>query len=512
MRKCVKCGAEYADTDFRTLCGYCMGNVGAAAPAQAAPGAGPVQAGVSASEPARPAPIIPITITLPEITIPEIGLPNTAPWPEPRAPAPHHEPFEPPLTPQPNPEVPQPTIIPLPQPEREPAVPQPMPQPGPAPQPAPMPQPEPQPQPMPQPQPIPRPAPSEPAPGASVGRALRPDEMAASRSTLWLYLIVAGACGVICIILLNHPFAGFPIKQFFLILTGWLTYYFFRQALYRSAVSSTRLAPKGRLRLAEPLSLEAVIAVIREVGVSGIEITLTGEERAVKRSGDSSTTYRHSFYTKTARVNSPPKWPGGYEVRLAATLPLPGTAPPSFAGRKNSIIWSANLRVGLVGLPDVRLRVPLNVLPGRGEPPPPNAHLAYRLPELGPLNAEIGFTCPLSTEKLPIFEVGREVSFTLRLNPQGDFAQQRIFVELGYLISGSGDSENMTVASQSFPIWQGNPDRLEKGVLVVPPAVLVTYDGTHLRIRWAVTVRHEVPWGRDHRQVFEVKMAPAFEG
>jgi len=368
------------------------------------------------------------------------------------------------------------------------------------------------PQPAPAPRRMPQPAPSEPVPGASVGRALGSDELAADRATFWLYLILAGACGAIFLVLLANPFSRFPFKLIFTVGTGWLTFYLFRHTLYRGAVSSTALAPKGRLRLGEPLSLEAAVAVIRDVTVSGVEITLTGEERAVKGSGNSSTTYRHTFYTKTARVNSPPKWPGGYEVRLAATSPLPDTAPPSFAGRKNFIEWSATLRVGLAGLPDIRLRVPLKVPPCRAGLPPPNANPTYRLPELGPLNAQIGFTCPLSAEKLPVFQVGREASFSLRLNPQGDFAEQRVIVELGYLSAGSGDRENMTVASQSFAIGQSGPDNVPRGALAIPPSVPITYDGTHLRIRWAVTVRHEVPWGRDHRQVFEVKVVPACPG
>jgi len=57
MRNCPKCGAEYADTDFRTLCGYCMSNL------QAAPAA-------SAGAEATDAPNIPITVTMPEIAMP----------------------------------------------------------------------------------------------------------------------------------------------------------------------------------------------------------------------------------------------------------------------------------------------------------------------------------------------------------------------------------------------------------------------------------------------------------
>jgi hypothetical protein len=329
---------------------------------------------------------------------------------------------------------------------------------------------------------------------------------------LWMNLVLGTVCGTIALSLLVNPSASI-FRFIFLVLTGWLTYYFIRQALYRSAVRSVTFAPKDRLRLAEPMPMEAAVTMIREVRVSDVEITLTGEERAVKGSGKSTTTSRHAFYTQTVRIPSPPSWPGGYELLLAAMLPAPpSTAPPSFAGRKNFIEWSASLRVALIGLPDVRERVALTVVPARNEPPPPNAQPTYRLPELEPLNAQIGFTSPVDAGNMPIFEAGREVPFTLRMNPPDDFSQQRVFVELAYMINGSGDHENSTIARQSFPIRSDGTDRLEHGVLAIPRAAPITYDGTHLRIHWAVTVRHEQPWGRDHRQVFEVLVVPACEG
>jgi len=503
--------------------------------------AGPIQVGGPAPAPfASPTPVIPITISLPDVVVPEMTMPavaplanapDMAPFPElpvapvERMPAPEAVPapaeaareatapetwvpgpYKPPLTPQPNPTIPQPPIIPetVPQPEREPM---------PSPVPAPMPQPSPMPQPQPMPQPVPQPEPGEPAPTASVGRALRDEELVSSRSTFWMYLIFGCVCGAIALILLRNPFSSF-FKFIFLVGIGWLAYYLLRQALYRSAVRSVDIKPRRRLRLAEPLPLQAAVEVIREVGVSNVELMLVGEERAVKGSGKSATTHRHAFYTGSMRIPSPSSWPGGHEMLLNAVLPASSpAAPSSFAGRQNFIEWSATLSVGLTGLPDIRERITLTVLPARRAPALPNAHPVYRLPSIDPLNAQIGFTCPVSESNMPLFEAGRDVPFTLRMNPQGDFRQQRVFVELGYLVTGDGDHENATVARQSYPIayWLDDPNREEHGVLSIPPSAPLTFDGAHLRIHWAITVRHEQPWGHDRRQIFEVQVVPACE-
>ena len=513
MRKCPKCGAEYADTDFRTLCSNCMVNlekVSAATPAASVP-AGPIQVGGPDSTLSAPAPIIPATIVMPEVTIPEMAMPAppasveiTVPdappdleivlEPEPEV-ARRPGPYRRPLTPQPNPNIPQPPIFPgtEPDPETEPAVPVPVPMPRPTPQPA------------------PEPEPAEPVPSARVGEALKPEEMTSGRSAFGVYLFFGFVTGTVCFLLFPH------LDNFFNILVlvglGWLTYYLFRQALYRSAISAVAVAPTRRLGLGEAAPLQAVVSVVRDLAVTDVEITLTGQERAVRGEGKNSSTYRHTFYEKKVRIPAPPAWTGGHKMLLNAGVPLPAAAPPSFSGRKNHIEWSALLWVGITGMPDVRERIPLTVAPCCKEAPLPNAHPVYNLPELGPLNAQIGFTCPLGAGNLPVFEIGRAIPFNLRLRPEGDFAQQRVFVELLYLVSGSGDAENQVAARQSFSVayWQGDPNHVEESLLTVPPGSPITYDGTHVRIHWAVSIRHEQPWGRDRRQVFEVLVVPENE-
>lgn len=529
MRKCPKCGAEYADTDFRTLCSYCMVSLkeaSAATPVAGTP-AGPIQVGGPESAQSAPAPIIPATIAMPEVTIPEMAMPAppaSVEIAEPDAPAeilpqrdtevepaleivlepePEQEPevarrpgpYRRPLTPQPNPAVPQPPIIPEPEPnpETEPAVPVPVPAPRPAPQPTPEPQ------------------PAEPVPSARVGEALKPDELASSRSAFGAYLFFGFLSGTVCLLLL--PNLDRPFTLLLLAGLGWLTYYLLRQALYRGAIGAVKVAPLRRLELGETAPLEAVVSVVRDLAVTDVEITLTGQERAVRGEGKNATTHRHTFYEKTVRIPAPAAWAGGHRMVLKAGVPLPDAAPPSFSGRKNHIEWSARLWVGITGAPDVRERIPLTVVPCRKGTLPPNAQPVYNLPELGPLNAQIGFTCPLSVNNLPVFEIGKAIPFSLRMQPEGDFAQQRVFVELMYLISGSGDNENQVVARQSFPIafWQGDPNHAEESLLTIPPGSPITYNGTHVRIHWAVAVRHEQPWGRDRRQVFEVLVVPANE-
>ena len=506
MRTCPKCGAEYADTDFRTLCGYCMSSLAPATaiPSTETPASRPVQVGGEQSATS----VIPITVPLPEITVPEFALPWAAPAPEmpvppqderppaetalepkdaPRKPGP----YRPPLTPQPNPAIPQPLIIPVPEPEREPAVPQP----------------------APVPQPVPWPEPDEPQPTATMGRVMTAEELSTGR-LVYIFYFMAGIGAIVLGLSIVTQVSGAFWQLGILLLMIAVTGSLMRKALYHSIIHAVKITAGDQARPGESVPLEVSIGILREVDVSDVELTLTGNERATRGTGSSATTYRHTFYRRKVRMPAPSRWPGEREVILHVDVPIPTDAIPSFAGRRNAIEWSTELWVGITGLPDIRERMPVTVAPVWRATPPLEQTPVYELPQLGPLNAQLGLRCPVAAEHLPIFQLGRAVPFVLRMSPQGDFQGQRVSVELACLISGSGESENLMVARQTCTVdsWLDDPGHEERGVLAIPPNAPVTYSGKHLRIHWAVTVRHEKPWGQDSRQIFEVQVVPAHEG
>ena len=521
MRKCQKCGAEYANTDFRTLCSYCMSNLAAApvdAPAEEMT-TGPISMGGPIDEP----PVIPTTITMPEITMPEFTLPEMAPGPdismmgegellapeEAAAPdpvlpefPPRPGPYRPPLTPQPNPAVPQPPITP--EPERQPGVP--------APQPAPVPAPRPQPVPQPVPQPMPVPQPAEPSPTGKIvqGNPIPAEKISEAKVVTAAYGFLCVVCAILALTALFSGLDFFGL--IFSIGLGYLAYYFGRQMSYRSAIESAKAVLPERLAgLGETIPVEITITPVRDIRVTAVNVTLLGEERAIKGSGKTRQVFRHSFVTQVVRVQCQSQWHGGYQHRATVFVTIPADAAPSFAGQHNFIEWSITLNATIDGVPNIRERIPLVVAARQPGAPSPDGRPVYQLPQLGPLNAQIGFNCPVTEQNMPIFPAGRQIPYQLRLNPQGDYAKQRVWVELSYAVNGSGDSENMVISRHPFSIenWIGDPQRTESGTLLIPPPP--TFHGTHVRIFWAVTVRHEKPWGQDSRQVFEVLVTPGYQ-
>jgi len=482
---------------------------------QAAPAA---SAGASAE--AADAPVIPITVAMPEIVMPEIVMPTFASElelpasaaavveaPTQDAPAPVASPatppypYRPPLTPQPEPEIPQPAIVPeIPQPGRTPA-----PQPVPAPRPAPAPQPAPMPQPYPQPQPTPTPAPGEPAPTATIIKGA-PVAQADADATKMSAIAHGVFCAFAAVIAFPLFFSG-GIGLLFGIGFAMLAYYAGRKAAMQSTYQAVRVIVPRQARPGETVAVPIEISLLRDLAVRHLALTLTGRERAVRGSGKSRREFCHLFCTQTYRIQASRLWQGGYRYAAEIHVQIPEEAPTSFTGRHNFIEWQLALTGDATPwAPNIAERVPVAVTS-----PPHRGQLAasqpvYRLPQLGLLNAEIGFTCPVNAANIPIFPIGTEIPYRLRLNPQGDCARQRVCVELAYETQGAGDKERLTVARDSYDIgaWTDDPGHTKHGsFIIVPPP---TYLGAHVRIRWSVTVRHEKPWGLDNAQVFEVQV------
>lgn len=530
MRTCQRCGEEYPDTDIRTLCGYCMTPLASATPSKPAPSPEPLSMpasgamlqpdvmasgamlqpdvtipqlsfieltpadGAQLTMPSIALPAMPEGLTLPDAPfLPEAPTPVAMPAAEPAPQDPlvpnKPGPIRRPLTPQPHPDVPQPPLIPEPEEEPEPLVPVPAPQPV----------------------PTPAPTPEEPVPvGFTQARALPAEQVSTARAYALFFWLAATTCFFLTLVLLMRgPENGF-VKFLGITATIWGGIALARQARYRGLIHAVTVTPVAPVRLGATVPFRLVVGVLNDAQINSAALVLTGVEKALEREGKTTTTHVHAFHTKPLQVKTPRVWTCGQEYAAIVAVPLPSAAPSSFNGRSYFIEWTLELHVDIANGPNIKERVVLNVLPQRqGKAALPTAAPGYHLPELGPLNAAISFTCPVTEKNMPIFRSGQQVPFALRLTPQPEMKGQRIWVELSYTILGKGEPEALAVTRQQFPIdkWIG-ANHEERGMLDLPLNAPPTYDGRHMHLHWSVTVRHDLPWGQDRRQVFEVLVLP----
>lgn len=526
MRCCPKCGDKFEDTDFRTMCPSCMVSLVRASAESASQASmnqsGPVTVGMPT--PAPTATISMPTITMPEMRMPDIPTPTLPPevparpfTPQP-APGPQPTPPDTPVMPPPDPK--QPTVIPTPQPAPQP-IPQPQPEPQPIPQPKPL---EPVPmgrviKPAIQPVTVAKPKPAvESDPSTPVQRTLTADEINSARSAAAGMGFAAAICGFILLIALFNISAesfGFFTLIFF---GGWIALVVFltRQAIFRYSIHNIKVTIPGPTRLGSSLRFEVAVGVLRTLPVTGAELTITATERAQKGSGDSKKVSTHTIFTRTIPIKTPANWQAGKMLVFRPQMPLPAEAMPTFQTKSNSVQWSAALWVGIPGwYPDIRQRVPLTIPALReGHALPPSGPQDYSLPELGDLSAALTLECPLSATQFPIFPAGQKIPFRLQIAPQEKGENSKISLELSYRITGSGDTEQVTVDHvECFRRgWQAGIQQQEHGFLTVPADSPITYDGTHIHVVWLCTVRQELSWRRDRRQIFEVLVTPADAG
>lgn len=560
MRKCPKCGATYTDSDLRTMCSTCMVSLEKADDADAlaemerpgpislgpitTPDVGPVGM-PEMTLPEPPAPVIP-DIGLPEApppVLPEIEMPAPPDMPTPpviEAPPPIEAPAPPPAPEPPlaldelvaaelaatAPRAPEPPVVspPEPPPVVEPTVVAP---PVTGPEELQLP-PAPATFELPPANPTP-PPPRREAPAAPSGardwssetaeaapvttRMLDNSAMAAARARGGGFVFLAILCGIIALGMLFGTAPGDFGFFTLVLLTGLVigVIVFIRKAIYYSAIDAVEMAAPYQPVLGAPLPMKVDIAVLQSISVTDVEVTLTARERAVNRSGKNETTYQEEIYTQTVRVDAGAMWNGGQAVSFTAPLIIPADLPASFAGKHNFIEWTAALWVGIPGwYPDIRHKLPLTVRPlVAGVPPLASEPRIFPLPSLGDLHAQLQLTCAMA-EGWPVLQAGSEIPFTLTVNPQDAASNQRLRIELAYHITGAGDDEGRTVAVVTcFPGgWTtGTSPFTDK--LVIPGDAPVSYEGRHIRTRWTLTLRREIPWHPDQMQTFGVIVAPA---
>lgn len=106
--------------------------------------------------------------------------------------------------------------------------------------------------------------------------------------------------------------------------------------------------------------------------------------------------------------------------------------------------------------------------------------------------------------------IGCEAPFTLNIHPSELGEGQKVWVELGYDISGSGNHEGQVVTKVACFAkgWHAGVPQEETGTLRIPLNSPVSFHGMHMRVSWRLTIRHDIPWRKDQRQTFEVVVVP----
>lgn len=501
MRCCPRCGEKYDDTDIRSMCASCMVSLVPVAEAPAATGMdrpGPV-----ALDGAAPT----LTVVMPEVRMPEVRMPD----------------------------LPQPAALPVEVPQLSPP-----PDAPPAPEPG---EPVPVAQTAPTPPSVdlttllvppvipPSPPASSPAaerpparliaPAANAGpgkakaadsivrRALTAEERGASLTMAVFLSISAFACTIIVLALLVSVSNGGLTFFGFLCLVGLgaLDVFLIRQVIYRATVQDARLALTAQPLPGSPLKFDVTVGTLRPFPVSAATVTLEGRERAVHGSGKSKIEHLHTFFSRALPLSAPPLWPGDSLLAFHPQLQLPVDAVPSFAGKSNQIEWFATLHVAIPGwFPDIRRQLPIAVPALRIGTPPATALRRYALPNLGDLGASFEFECAAAADDVPALSIGTPIPFTLTIAPAEAGESRKLWVELVYLTAGSGNPERVVVDRVACfrAGWSPAMEQRERGQLILPSIVPVTYNGRHIRISWAVNVRMEIPWLVDRQQALGV--------
>jgi hypothetical protein len=531
MRTCPKCGAEYADTDIRSMCGYCMTNLPEAgttsAPAPAEP-SGPLSVGaqqmpdllsggsIITTTPPEITTLTSVTITPVEIAIPEIAPPMA---PEiPAMPVPE-------LPPEPNPDA-EPTPETLPEPEPGPTpTPVPSPDPAPVPQPPVIPMPAPAPTPAPPgpssaPTPFPRPAKTEPArdkfpalsgPQITLGRTLTPQEL--REGTARANGAVSGGVSLIIGALVVLGITGLISNVIGVVLLFFVVVFALQHMRKGGGVGEARVQFCEPPALGEKLRLRIGLPVYRLIMGAQVEITVMAEETADRGQG-SSTRSRETIFSRTQHAAAREPWPAGHEVGIMLEVPLPVGVLPSFQTSLHSGEWKVQVRVkGANGVSLPVQTVPLLIPPIRaGQPQLKVDNNTYNLPALADLHGQLTLRCALGANNTPTVTIAERMPFTLTLAPTRDATpQSRVTVELGYFINGPARNERFTVQRVTlFPqAWKAGEQLEASQSFTLPRTVPITYGGRLLHISWWLAITAIQPFGATLRQEIPVVVLPA---
>lgn len=506
MRCCPKCGAQYEDTDFRTMCGNCLVSlVASTAPAEPSEMAqvGPIIA-------SSPLPTITssATMTLPEITVPTMTVPEIE-QPIPPTEVPQIPPPQPEPAPTPNPTEPQPPVIPAPSPQ--PVLP-----------PVPTPQPISHPALSPEPKPTVRTAPRatvttpterKQTDAQEKERPLSGEEIGNAMAAVIGFRIGAVVAVVIALIsLFNTTSSEFTF--FTLIFDGGLiglSVYLIRQAIYRSAIQRVKLVQLPGTQLGSMLCFDLLVGVLRTIPITESELRITAEEFTERGSGKNRTTTQQTIFSRTIPVCPPGQWPGRTQLTFHPLLTLPADGIPSFEGQHHHIKWSAQLWISIPGwYPDIRLRVPLVIPPVRvADKALPSSMHAFSLPNLASMQAQFSLDCPMDKCNRPILYAGRKTPFSLAITPRTKDEASKLLVELSYTITGDGGVEQSVVdrATCFTNGWKQEMRQQENSGLLVPTICPISYEGKHFQVHWSITVRNSLLW-RKEQQIFEVIVLP----
>jgi hypothetical protein len=319
--------------------------------------------------------------------------------------------------------------------------------------------------------------------------------------------------------------AGFFSFIFFLGFT-FLSVYLVRQAIYHSAISKAIIRQINTAMPGRMMKIEIDIGVMKTIPVNQIKLTVSLNEVTAKQDGNkkSSTQTFLRYSRDIVLVKTPVVWTQQSIVTLTAWIELPKDAEGSFKSEYNQLAWTAELYGEIPGwYPDIRMQVPLQVLPIIERKIAPSETKEFRLEDLRGLNASITLNAPLDINGRVTVPLGREIPFSVLINPTNSGPHRKLFLETVMLIKGAGATENKVIHRQLLfgNGWEARQKLEKSGVFILPLQAVyssnvdisgilpISYTGKYLSIEWQLLVREEIPWEKHPSDFVPIIVVPA---
>ncbi len=305
----------------------------------------------------------------------------------------------------------------------------------------------------------------------------------------------------------GHGFWGFVL---FLAFT-FLSVFLIRQAIYHSAISKAVIRQINTAMPGRIMKLEIDLGIMKTIPINHIKLTVSLNEVAAKQDGNKkNTTQTFLRYSRDVMlIKSPVVWGQQSCVTLTAWVELPKDAEGSFKSEFNQLAWTAELHGEIPGwYPDIRMHVPLQVMPIIERKIAPSEKKEFKLDNLRGLNAIVAIDAPLDINGRVTVPLGREIPYSISINPSNSGPHRKLFLEATMFIKGAGTTETKVIHRQVLFSngWEARQKLEKTGTFILPLQAVyssnvdangilpVSYNGKYLSIEWQLVIREEIPW------------------
>jgi hypothetical protein len=304
-----------------------------------------------------------------------------------------------------------------------------------------------------------------------------------------------------------------------------LTVYLVRQSIYHSAISKAIIRQINTAMPGRIMKIEIDLGIMKSIPINQIKLTVSLNEIVAKQENNKKSTQTFLRYTRDVMlIPSPVVWARQTYVTLTAWVELPKDAEGSFKSEFNQLAWTAELYGEIPGwYPDIRMHVPLQVLPIIERKPAPTETKSVALDNLRGLNAVMTMDAPIDTHGRITIPMGREIPYTVQINPTNSGPHRKLFLEITMLVKGAGTPENKVIHRQILfgNGWEARQKLEKTGTFTLPIQAVyssnvdaggvlpISYTGKYLTIEWQAVVREEIPWEKHPTDFVPIIVVPA---